>query len=53
MTIFQVIAEPVEKKLYFTAGWRVEAYELESGVTTTVVRISRDTKGLAVDRNSR
>ena len=49
----QLIAEPVENMLYFTTESRVETYELENGVSTTVVNSSSETKGLAVDHNSR
>ena len=51
--INQLIVEPVENKLYFTTGKRVETCQLESGVRTTVVNSSSGTRGLAVDRNSR
>ena len=50
--IHQLIAEPVEKKLYFTTGGQVESYDLESGVRTTIP-VNRLTIGLAVDRDSR
>ena len=51
--IQQLIAEPLELKLYFTNGKRVEMYDLESGVRTTVIDKGNETYGLAVDRNSR
>ena len=51
--IQRIIAEPIDNKLYFTTNSRVETYELESGVRTTVVNGSATTYALAVDRNSR
>ena len=52
--IEELIAEPGDNKLYFTNGWRVESYELESGVSTTVINTRKaKTRGLAVDRNWR
>ena len=49
----QLIHEAVENKLYFTTESRVETYELESGVRTTVVNGSATTTGVAVDQISR
>ena len=51
--IEQLIAEPVDNKLYFTTKSRVDTYDLDSDVTTTVVNTEGRTYGLVVDRNSR
>jgi len=49
----QLIHEPVEHKLYFTTESRVDTYELESRVRTTVVDNGGTTLGVAVEGKSR
>ena len=51
--IEQLIAEPVDNRLYFTTKSRVDTYELDRDVTKTVLNTKGRTYGLAVDRNSR